>query len=99
MYDLQLKGRIEYNNSKSYTLDSFSDKKIEKNIKVYMLDVLKYNAKYYYSTAIKYYLPYPKLYKKSYTRLMKIMSKCVNDFHNYTKKIDALTLFNNKGIL
>ena len=128
MYDLQLKGRIEYNNSKSYTLDSFSDKKIEKNIKVYMLDVLKYNAKYYYSTAIKYNdsekfyiehmkkefcrsdwniiaiiatfnLPYPKLDKKSYTRLMKIMSKCVNDFHNYTKKIDALTLFNNKGIL
>ena len=33
--------RIEYIDSESYSLDTFSDKQIEKNVKLYMLDVLK----------------------------------------------------------
>lgn len=128
MYKVQIKSRKEYNDSKSYSLDAFSDKKIEKIIKDYMLEVLKYNAKYYYSTAIKFSdsekfyiehmkeeicrnewniieiiskfdLPYPKIDKKSYARLMKIMSKCVKDYQVFAKKIDIKALFDKKGIL
>ncbi len=118
--------RIEYNNSESYNLNTFSDKQIEKNVKSYMLDVLKYNASYYFRLAFQYSdkknfyiehmnkefcrtewniieiirtfkLPYPKLDKKSYTRLMKIVDKCINDYLNFTKKLDAQTLFDNEG--
>ena len=118
--------RIEYIDSESYSLDTFSDKQIEKNVKLYMLDVLKYNATYYYRLALQYSdkksfyiehmnkefcrtewniieiistfkLPYPKLDKKSFVRLMKIVDKCINDYLNFTKKLDAQTLFDNKG--
>ena len=118
--------RIEYNNSESYNLNTFSDKQIEKNVKLYMLDVLKYNASYYFRLAFQYSdkknfyiehmnkefcrtewniieiiktfkLPYPKLDKKSYARLMKIVDKCINDYLNFTKKLDAQTLFDNEG--
>lgn len=128
MYKVQSESRKEYNNSKSYSLDAFSDKKIEKIIKDHMLETLKYNAKYYYSTAIKFSdsenlyikhmkeeicrnewsiidiiskfdLPYPKIDKKSYARLMKIMSKCVKDYQEFAKKIDIKALFDKKGIL
>lgn len=128
MYKVQIKSRNEYDNSTSYSLDTFSDKKIEKIIKDYMLEVLKYNAKYYYSTSIKFNdsekfyirhieeeicrnewniieiiskfdLPYPKIDKKSYARLMRIMSKCVKDYQEFAKKIDIKALFDKKGIL
>ena len=46
--------RIEYIDSESYSLDTFSDKQIEKNVKLYMLDTLKYNATYYYRLALQY---------------------------------------------
>lgn len=128
MYKVNAKSRNEYNNSESYSLDAFSDKKIEKIIKDHMLETLKYNAKYYYSTAIKFSdsenfyikhmkeevcrnewniidiiskfdLPYPKIDKKSYARLMKILSKCVKDYQIFAKKIDIKALFDKKGIL
>ena len=54
MYRVQIESRKEDNDSKSYSLDAFSDKKIEKIIKDHMLETLEYNAKYYYSTAIKF---------------------------------------------
>ena len=120
--------RIEYIDSESYSLDAFSDKQIEKNVKLYMLDVLKYNATYYYRLALQYSdkknfyiehmnkefcrtewniieiirtfkLPYPKLDKKSFSRLMKIVEKCINDYLNFTKKLNAQTLFDKKGVL
>ena len=120
--------RIEYIDSESYSLDAFSDKQIEKNVKIYMLDVLKYNAIYYYRLALQYSdkksfyiehmnkefcrtewniieiirtfkLPYPKLDKKSFARLMKIVEKCINDYLNFTKKLNAQTLFDKKGVL
>ena len=128
MYKVQCESKKEYNDSKSYSLDAFCDKKIEKIIKDYMLEILKYNAKYYYSLSIKFSdskkvyikhmeeeinrnewnlieiiskfdLPYPKIDKKSYARLMKIMSKCVKDYQRFAKKIDIKALFNKKGIL
>lgn len=128
MYRVNAKSRKEYNNSRSYSLNAFSDKKIEKIIKDHMLETLKYNAKYYYSTAIKFSdsenfyikhmeeefcrnewniieiiskfdLPYPKIDKKSYARLMKILSKCVKDYQEFAKKIDIKALFDKKGIL
>ena len=46
--------RIEYIDSKSYNLNTFSDKQIEKNVILYMLDTLKYNANYNYRLASKY---------------------------------------------
>ena len=120
--------RIEYIDSESYSLDAFSDKQIEKNVKLYMLDALKYNAIYYYRLALQYSdkksfyiehmnkefcrtewniieiirtfkLPYPKLDKKSFARLMKIVEKCINDYLNFTKKLNAQTLFDKKGVL
>ena len=120
--------RIEYIDSESYSLDTFSDKQIEKNVKLYMLDVLKYNATYYSRLALQYSekksfyiehmnkefcrtewniieiirtfkLPYPKLDKKSFARLMKIVEKCINDYLNFTKKLNAQTLFDKKGVL
>ena len=120
--------RIEYIDSESYSLDTFSDKQIEKNVKLYMLDVLKYNSTYYYRLAFQYSdkknfyiahmnkefcrtewniieiirtfkLPYPKLDKKSFARLMKIVEKCINDYLNFTKKLNAQTLFDKKGVL
>ena len=120
--------RIEYIDSESYSLDTFSDKQIEKNVKLYMLDVLKYNATYYYRLALQYSdkknfyienmnkefcrtewniieiirtfkLPYPKLDKKSFARLMKIVEKCINDYLNFTKKLNAQTLFDKKCVL
>ena len=128
MYKVQCESKKEYNDSKSYSLDAFCDKKIEKIIKDYMLEILKYNAKYYYSLSIKFSnsknvyikhmeeeinrnewniieiiskfdLPYPKIDKKSYARLMKIMSKCVKDYQRFAKKIDIKALFDKKGIL
>ena len=120
--------RIEYIDSESYSLDAFSDKQIEKNVKLYLLDALKYNAIYYYRLALQYSdkksfyiehmnkefcrtewniieiiktfkLPYPKLDKKSFARLMKIVEKCINDYLNFTKKLNAQTLFDKKGVL
>ena len=54
MYKVQSESRKEYNDSISYSLEAFCDKKIEKIIKDYMLETLKYNAKYYYSLSIKF---------------------------------------------
>ena len=55
-----------------------------------MLDTLKYNATYYYSIASKY------SDKKSFARLMKIVDKCINNYLNFTKKLDAQTYLTTK---
>ena len=85
--------RIEYIDSESFSLDTFSDKQIVKNVKLYMLDVLKYNATYNYRLSLQY------SDKKSFSRLMKIGEKCINDYLNFTKKLNAQTLFDKKGVL
>ena len=54
MLKVNVKSASEYKNNNSYSLSVFSDREIEKVIKVKMLDVFDYNLKYYYNTSIKF---------------------------------------------
>ena len=60
----------EYKNSNSYSLSNFSDKEIEKTIKVKMLNILDYNLKYYYNTSIKFTNSYD-IFKKNIDLFLK----------------------------
>ena len=60
----------EYKNRNSYSLSNFSDREIEKTIKVKMLDILDYNLKYYYNTSIKFSNSYD-IFKKNIDLFLK----------------------------
>ena len=70
MLKVNVKSATEYENSNSYSLSVFSDREIEKIIKVKMLDVFDYNLKYYYSTSIKFTNSYD-IFKKNIDLFLK----------------------------
>ena len=70
MLKVNAKSRIEYKNSNSYSLSNFSDREIEKTIKVKMLDIFDYNLKYYYNTSIKFSNSY-EVFKKNIDLFLK----------------------------
>ena len=67
---VNVKSATEYKNSNSYSLSVFSDREIEKIIKVKMLDVFDYNLKYYYNTSIKFTNSYD-IFKKNIDLFLK----------------------------
>ena len=70
MLKVNIKSASEYENNNSYSLSVFSDKEIEKVIKVKMLDVFDYNLKYYYNTSIKFSNSYD-IFKKNIDLFLK----------------------------
>ena len=70
MLKVNVKSATEYKNNNSYSLSVFSDREIEKIIKVKMLDVFDYNLKYYYSTSIKFTNSYD-IFKKNIDLFLK----------------------------
>ena len=70
MLKVNVKSATEYENSNSYSLSVFSDREIEKVIKVKMLDVFDYNLKYYYNTSIKFSNSYD-IFKKNIELFLK----------------------------
>ena len=70
MLKVNVKSANEYQNSNSYSLSVFSDREIEKVIKVKMLDVFDYNLKYYYNTSIKFTNSYD-IFKKNIDLFLK----------------------------
>ena len=70
MLKVNVKFASEYENNTSYSLSVFSDKEIEKVIKVKMLDVFDYNLKYYYNTSIKFTNSYD-IFKKNIDLFLK----------------------------
>ena len=54
----------------TYSLSNFSDREIEKTIKVKMLNILDYNLKYYYNTSIKFTNSYD-IFKKNIDLFLK----------------------------
>ena len=70
MLKVNVKSASEYKNNNSYSLSVFSDREIEKVIKVKMLDVLDYNLKYYYNTSIKFTNSYD-IFKKNIDLFLK----------------------------
>ena len=70
MLKVNVKSACEYENSNSYSLSVFSDKEIEKIIKVKMLDIFDYNLKYYYNTSIKFTNSYD-IFKKNIDLFLK----------------------------
>ena len=70
MLKVNAKSTSEYKNSNSYSLSNFSDREIEKTIKVKMLNILDYNLKYYYNTSIKFSNSYD-IFKKNIDLFLK----------------------------
>ena len=70
MLKVNAKSTNEYKNSNSYSLSNFSDREIEKTIKVKMLNILDYNLKYYYNTSIKFSNSY-EVFKKNIDLFLK----------------------------
>ena len=70
MLKVNAKSTNEYKNSNSYSLSNFSDREIEKTIKVKMLDIFDYNLKYYYNTSIKFSNSY-EVFKKNIDLFLK----------------------------
>ena len=70
MLKVNANSTTEYKNSNSYSLSNFSDREIEKIIKVKMLDVFDYNLKYYYNTSIKFTNSYD-IFKKNIDLFLK----------------------------
>ena len=70
MLKVNAKSTNEYKNSNSYSLSNFSDREIEKTIKVKMLNILDYNLKYYYNTSIKFSNSYD-IFKKNIDLFLK----------------------------
>ena len=70
MLKVNAKSTNEYKNSNSYSLSNFSDREIEKIIKVKMLDIFDYNLKYYYNTSIKFSNSY-EVFKKNIDLFLK----------------------------
>ena len=70
MLKVNAKSTSEYQNSNSYSLSNFSDREIEKTIKVKMLNILDYNLKYYYNTSIKFTNSYD-IFKKNIDLFLK----------------------------
>ena len=70
MLKVNVKSAREYENNNSYSLSNFSDREIEKVIKVKMLDVFDYNLKYYYNTSIKFSNSYD-IFKKNIDLFLK----------------------------
>ena len=70
MLKVNAKSTSEYKNSNSYSLSNFSDREIEKIIKVKMLNILDYNLKYYYNTSIKFSNSYD-IFKKNIDLFLK----------------------------
>ena len=70
MLKVNAKSTSEYQNSNSYSLSNFSDREIEKTIKVKMLNILDYNLKYYYNTSIKFSNSY-EVFKKNIDLFLK----------------------------
>ena len=70
MLKVNVKSASEYENNISYSLSNFSDREIEKIIKVKMLDVFDYNLKYYYNTSIKFTNSYD-IFKKNIELFLK----------------------------
>ena len=70
MLKVNVKSASEYENNNSYSLSVFSDREIEKVIKVKMLDVFDYNLKYYYNTSIKFSNSYD-IFKKNIDLFLK----------------------------
>ena len=70
MLKVNANSRNEYKNSNSYSLSNFSDREIEKIIKVKMLNILDYNLKYYYNTSIKFSNSY-EVFKKNIDLFLK----------------------------
>ena len=70
MLKVNVKSASEYENNKSYSLSLFSDREIEKTIKLKMLNILDYNLKYYYNTSIKFTNSYD-IFKKNIELFLK----------------------------
>ena len=70
MLKVNVKSATEYKNNNSYSLSVFSDREIEKVIKVKMLDIFDYNLKYYYNTSIKFTNSYD-IFKKNIDLFLK----------------------------
>ena len=70
MLKVNVKSATEYENSNYYSLSNFSDREIEKTIKVKMLDIFDYNLKYYYNTSIKFSNSY-EVFKKNIDLFLK----------------------------
>ena len=70
MLKVNVKSASEYKNNNSYSLSVFSDREIEKIIKVKMLEVFDYNLKYYYNASIKFTNSYD-IFKKNIDLFLK----------------------------
>ena len=70
MLKVNVKSANEYENSNFYSLSVFSDREIEKVIKVKMIDIFDYNLKYYYNTSIKFTNSYD-IFKKNIDLFLK----------------------------
>ena len=70
MLKVNAKSTNEYKNSNSYSLSNFSDREIEKTIKLKMLNILDYNLKYYYNVSIKFTNSYD-IFKKNIDLFLK----------------------------